>query len=83
MYDLGLQRFPPLPVILKMASGTDEVLRNLALHYLLENMEARYSTTWNPLALPQVSFIPALKADGSKFLATPGEVRRSESGSYR
>ncbi|OCH90810.1 hypothetical protein OBBRIDRAFT_834709 [Obba rivulosa] len=72
LYDLGLRRFPPLPVILKLAAGPDSNVRSLAFKYFLDNFAKQYAE-YDPAAFAELAFIPARK-DGASLLAKPNEV---------
>lgn len=69
---LGLRRFPPIDVLLGIASGTAPT-KEKALNYLLSNTSTHYAN-FDPTTFAQVAFIPATRRDGQTFLAKPGEV---------
>ncbi|CCM02906.1 uncharacterized protein FIBRA_05020 [Fibroporia radiculosa] len=72
LYSLGLRRYPPLPIILNLASNPDESVRSLALKYFLDNFATKYSD-YDPTAFVDLSFVPAIK-NGSSHMAKPSEV---------
>lgn len=69
---LGLRRFPPIDVLLGIASGATPT-NEKALNYLLSNTSTHYAN-FDPTVFAQVAFIPATRRDGKTFLAKPGEV---------
>ena len=74
LFSLGLQRYPPLPELLKIVSGSDKALRELALAYLFEKHVSQYQD-YQPGNFADVTFIPALQPDGTEFLAKHSQVR--------
>lgn len=72
MYLIGLRRFPPLPVILKLASDEDETLRAAALQYFLDNI-SKYPE-YDPSSFNDVTFIPAVQSDGKSVMGSPAKV---------
>lgn len=72
MYLLGLRRFPPLSVILKLAADEDETLRSVALQYFLDNI-AKYPE-YNPSSFADLAFVPAVQPDGKSTMASPTRV---------
>lgn len=72
MFQLGLRRFPPLPVILKLASDEDETLRTAALQYFLDNI-AKYPD-YEPSNFNALAYVPAVDPDGKKIMGTPEKV---------
>lgn len=74
MFELGLNRSPPLETILTLAGAIDIDKRALALKYFMDNHSSRY-TTYRPDAFKHLAFVPAVRPDGTKFLTNPTEVR--------
>lgn len=72
MYQTGLRRFPPLPIILKLAADEDETLRSAALQYFLDNL-SKYPD-YNPSSFNGLDFVPAVRADGTNTMGSPGKV---------
>ncbi len=74
LFGLGLNRFPPLEEIIRMAAGPDEGLRNVALKYFFEKFTAQYAS-YDPSneKYASIAFIPATRQN-DEFLARPGEV---------
>ncbi|KAG9042649.1 hypothetical protein FS837_010600 [Tulasnella sp. UAMH 9824] len=81
LFEFGLRKFPPLEVILQLASNP-ATQRN-AFGYLLENFDSLYSCTYDPDQVAHLAFIPSIESDGTAFLARPGEVfTNPECGSF-
>lgn len=59
-------------MILKLASDPDETLRSAALRYFLEN-NTKYPD-YDPAAVNNLAFVPAVQADGKSTMGTPGQV---------
>lgn len=74
MFELGLNRYPPLETILMLAGSTNIDKRAIALKYFIENHNTRY-TSYQAGAFKHLAFVPALKPDGTSFLANPTVVR--------
>lgn len=72
LFEFGLRKFPPLAVILQLASNP--ATQRKALEYLLENFDSLYSGDYDPDQVAHLAFIPSIKPDGTAFLARPGEV---------
>ncbi|TFY51778.1 hypothetical protein EVJ58_g10387 [Rhodofomes roseus] len=75
LYNLGLQRFPSLHVILGLAASADQKVRTVALRYFLDSVATKYSD-YDPNNFSQIAFIPAVK-DGKPYMAKPSEVYAS------
>ncbi|KAG9080781.1 hypothetical protein FRC06_006170, partial [Ceratobasidium sp. 370] len=73
MFELGLLRYPPLETILTLAAAVDVDKRALALKYFMDNHSTRY-TNYQPQAFKHLSFVPAIKPDGTAFLTNPTSV---------
>ncbi|EJD52006.1 hypothetical protein AURDEDRAFT_181569 [Auricularia subglabra TFB-10046 SS5] len=73
LFKIGLRKFPPLETLLSIASGTDEKQAATALRYLLDNINGHYAS-YDPKRFPNAKFVPAVKADGTKMMASPLEV---------
>lgn len=72
LFELGLRKFPPLAVILQLASNP--ATQQKAFGYLLENFDSLYSCTYDLEQVAHLAFIPSIKPDGAVFLARPREV---------
>ncbi|KAJ7209538.1 hypothetical protein GGX14DRAFT_451864 [Mycena pura] len=72
LFDLGLQRYPPLDVLIGLCASPDDKIRPIALKYLLDNMALRY-TVYDPADFYEIPYIPALK-DGKPVMGTPKDV---------
>jgi hypothetical protein len=72
LFSLGLRRFPPIDVLLGIASGRPPTNQK-ALDYLLANLQTHY-VSFDPKAFEGVAFLPATLPDGRQILAKPGEV---------
>ncbi|KAF5355265.1 hypothetical protein D9758_006047 [Tetrapyrgos nigripes] len=72
LFDLGLQRQPPLNTLINLCASSTPDIRNSAFQYLIENVDTKYKD-YKPVDYRNVKFIPALK-DGAPYLATPDEV---------
>ncbi|KZW00398.1 hypothetical protein EXIGLDRAFT_639482 [Exidia glandulosa HHB12029] len=73
MFKIGLRKFPPLEMLLQLASGKDEKRAATALRYLLDNIDGHYAN-FDPKRFPDAKFVPAVKPDGTKTMASPLEV---------
>ncbi|KAG8814868.1 hypothetical protein FRC17_000941 [Serendipita sp. 399] len=75
LFSLGLQRYPPLGEILRIAAGDDPAIRKLALDYFLNKYSIhREYSEYKPDKFKDIAFIPAIKPDGKEFLAKHSEV---------
>ncbi|KAL4253718.1 hypothetical protein ABKN59_003690 [Abortiporus biennis] len=72
LYRLGLRRYPPLDVVLRLASSTQSDIRGSALKYFLDNFSRHYSD-YDAGKFTELAFIPAIK-NGKKYLNKPDEV---------
>ncbi|PCH38307.1 hypothetical protein WOLCODRAFT_96891 [Wolfiporia cocos MD-104 SS10] len=72
MINLGLRRYPPLDVILRLAAGESPKVRHVALQYFLDNLTTKYPD-YDPAAFGDVAFIPAVK-EGKDCLLKPFDV---------
>ncbi|OWT41907.1 hypothetical protein C362_00273 [Cryptococcus neoformans Bt1] len=72
LFTLGLNRYPPIDALLKIAAGRAP-LNQRALEYLLSNRQNHYPT-FKSDAYPDIAFIPAINTKGINILAKPGEV---------
>ena len=72
LFSLGLRRYPPLEVLLKLSTDQDEALRSTALRYFLDNT-AKYED-YDPDDFSHIAFIPALRPNGEATLGMPGQV---------
>ncbi|KAF8688692.1 hypothetical protein RHS03_09437, partial [Rhizoctonia solani] len=73
MFELGLKRFPPLETILTLAGATEIDKRTAALKYFMDNHSTRY-TSYQAHTFKHLSFVPAIKPDGTSFLSNPAAV---------
>ncbi|KAG8813685.1 hypothetical protein FRC17_001463 [Serendipita sp. 399] len=73
LFFLGLQRYPPLQDLLKLAAGSDPKLRELALRYFLDKFSTQYQD-YQPGKYGDIAFIPAIDASGKEFLAKHSQV---------
>ncbi|KAG8743102.1 hypothetical protein FRC10_000402 [Ceratobasidium sp. 414] len=73
MFEIGLLRYPPLETILTLAAAVDVDKRALALKYFMDHHSPRY-TNYQPQAFKHLSFVPAIKPDGTAFLTNPTSV---------
>ncbi|KAF8752076.1 hypothetical protein RHS01_07718 [Rhizoctonia solani] len=73
MFELGLKRFPPLETILTLAGATEIDKRTAALKYFMDNHSTRY-TSYQAHIFKHLSFVPAIKPDGTSFLSNPAAV---------
>jgi hypothetical protein len=76
LFMLGLLRYPPLAEIIKMAGGPDPTQREVALKYFFEKYTSQYQD-FIPSNFANIAFIPAIRADGTEFVARPNEVMSS------
>ncbi|KAG8964408.1 hypothetical protein FRC03_001809 [Tulasnella sp. 419] len=74
LFDLGLRRYPDLPVIIGLMASPDPKIRRTALKYFLDEFYPRYSRSYNPSDFLHLAYIPAVKPDGTHFLARHNEV---------
>ncbi|KAG8933600.1 hypothetical protein FRC02_011522 [Tulasnella sp. 418] len=74
LFDLGLRRYPDLPVIIGLMASPDPKIRRTALKYFLDEFYTRYSRSYNPSDFLHLAYIPAVKPDGTHFLARHNEV---------
>ncbi|KAL5514880.1 hypothetical protein ACEPAG_2196 [Sanghuangporus baumii] len=72
LFSLGLRRYPPLDVLLKLASDQDGFLRSTALRYFLDNT-SKYDD-YDPDKFNHLAFVPAERPNGESTLGTPGQV---------
>ncbi|GLB37239.1 putative protein of unknown function (DUF3684) [Lyophyllum shimeji] len=72
LFELGLLRFPPLPILINLCASTDSNIRAVALKYLLENIGTHYKD-YDPSNYSDVAFIPAIKS-AKPCVGTPKEV---------
>lgn len=70
---LGLNRYPPLIEMMRLMSGEDVRIRQLALKYFFEKFASQYSD-YTADQFAEVAFIPAIRPDGTEFLAKHSEV---------
>ncbi|KAF5326190.1 hypothetical protein D9611_000170 [Ephemerocybe angulata] len=72
LFDLGLQRQPPLGTIISLCTDEDSETRSVALRYLLDNVTTKYPD-YDAHDFISLAYIPALR-DSQPCLATPKEV---------
>ncbi|KAG8800465.1 hypothetical protein FRC16_002827, partial [Serendipita sp. 398] len=73
LFSIGLQRFPPLREILRLAASEDANVRKLALKYFLEKFSTQYRD-YTPDKFGDIAFIPAIDPNGKEFLAKHSQV---------
>ncbi|KAH7911608.1 hypothetical protein BJ138DRAFT_1150150 [Hygrophoropsis aurantiaca] len=73
LFELGLQKFPPLDTIIQLASASNESVRATAFEYFLEK-RFEYYHEYESTRFNQIAFIPALTAEGQACMGTPEEV---------
>ncbi|CAE7228758.1 unnamed protein product [Rhizoctonia solani] len=73
MVELGLKRYPPLETVLTLAGAVNADKRAMALKYFMDNHSTRY-TSYQADAFKHLAFVPAIKPDGTSFLANPTAV---------
>ncbi|KAI6016706.1 hypothetical protein EDC04DRAFT_2747687 [Pisolithus marmoratus] len=56
--DLGLNTYPPLDVIIRLAASEENSMRKMAFTFLLTNMNLLYSSNYDPADFHHVAFIP-------------------------
>ncbi|KAG6820876.1 hypothetical protein H0H93_010220 [Arthromyces matolae] len=80
LFELGLLRYPPLPVLINLCASVDSTLitththqvRTVALKYLLDHIGTHYKD-YDPSNFATVAFIPAIK-DSTPSTGTIKEV---------
>ncbi|KAF9562769.1 hypothetical protein CPC08DRAFT_749290 [Agrocybe pediades] len=72
LFDLGLQRQPPLNKLVELCADNDEKVRSFALKYLIDNLETRYRH-YDPMDFKDVRFLPA-QSNGVNCLGSIQEV---------
>ncbi|KAI6022005.1 hypothetical protein EDC04DRAFT_2937394 [Pisolithus marmoratus] len=72
LYDLGLNRFPPLRRIVELCSSRDVEVQGTAFEYLCNNLQSQYPD-YKPENFRDVEFIPA-ESRGRTCLKKLGEV---------
>ncbi|KAK7445396.1 hypothetical protein VKT23_014813 [Stygiomarasmius scandens] len=72
LFELGLQRHPPLITLINLCASPTSDIRSAAFQYLVDNVDTKYKE-YQPSDYRNVKFIPALK-DGKPYLGTPDEV---------
>ncbi|KAG8964407.1 hypothetical protein FRC03_001808 [Tulasnella sp. 419] len=76
LFEFGLKRYPDLPTIIGLMARQEETIRRTALKYFLEQFDTRYAALYSPTDFTHLAYIPAVKPDGTHFLAKPKEVFR-------
>ncbi|KAG6878540.1 hypothetical protein C0993_004438 [Termitomyces sp. T159_Od127] len=61
LFELGLLRYPPLPVLINLCASADSHTRSIALKYLLDHIGNHYKD-YDPSDFETIAFIPAMKA---------------------
>lgn len=69
LWDLGLQRHLPLPLVLARAAGDDDGQRTQALQYLLDKFQ-QYASAYDLASASKYAFVPA--RDGRRY--APNQV---------
>ncbi|KIJ09987.1 hypothetical protein PAXINDRAFT_16963 [Paxillus involutus ATCC 200175] len=72
LHGVGLQRYPPIDMIIKKASGGDAEVRRLAYEFFIEHLHDHYEK-YNPADFSDFAFLPCGKGDKLAF-GTPEEV---------
>ncbi|KAG6891738.1 hypothetical protein C0992_006158 [Termitomyces sp. T32_za158] len=60
LFELGLLRYPPLPVLINLCGSKDSHVRTTALKYLLDNIGNHYKD-YEPSNFETIAFIPAMQ----------------------
>ncbi|KAF8972951.1 hypothetical protein BDZ97DRAFT_1778504 [Flammula alnicola] len=60
LFELGLQRYPPLNKLIDLCADKDSNIRTVALKYLIDNVGSRYQD-YDPMDFKDIKFIPAVK----------------------
>ncbi|KIJ13860.1 hypothetical protein PAXINDRAFT_100530 [Paxillus involutus ATCC 200175] len=72
LHSVGLQRHPPIDVIIQKASGGDTEVRKLAYEFFMEHLDDHYKE-YNPADFSDSAFLPCGKGDKPEF-GTPEQV---------
>ena len=72
LYELGLQRVPPLATMINLASGTDRSVSRAALVFITEHFYHYQGERLDPFLTRR--FIPAYDSSGAEVQASPMEV---------
>ncbi|KAF9225139.1 hypothetical protein BS17DRAFT_879271 [Gyrodon lividus] len=73
LHDVGLQRYPPLKLIIEKASSKDVTVRQSAYDFFVLNLESYYDK-YNPADFPEFAFLPCGKESKPTQFGTPEEV---------
>ncbi|KZS96620.1 hypothetical protein SISNIDRAFT_450322, partial [Sistotremastrum niveocremeum HHB9708] len=73
LFQIGLRRFPILPVILDLAANSNLTIRPRALKYFLDHVHVHY-THYKLSNSGHIPFVPAVEAGGGTFLGPPNDV---------
>lgn len=76
MFELGLKRHPSIETVLGLAGSQDTDKCGKALKYFVDNRRSLYAS-YDANAFKHVSFVPAVKPDGTAFFTNPIAVRDS------
>ncbi|TFK75311.1 hypothetical protein BDN72DRAFT_892280 [Pluteus cervinus] len=69
LFELGLQRYPPLDVLIDLCAHEDTQIRETALKYFLDHAHTKYGD-YEPAAYAAKYFIP-IKTNGKPTFGTP------------
>lgn len=72
LYQLGLQKYPPLDILVNLCASADEEVRSTALEYLLDNILTHYHA-YDPVNFADIPYVPALKG-GDPCISQPTDV---------
>ncbi|KNZ80421.1 Sacsin [Termitomyces sp. J132] len=61
LFELGLIRYPPLPVLIDLCASANSHTRTTALKYLLDHIGSHYED-YDPSKYEAIAFIPAMRA---------------------
>ncbi|KAJ2913257.1 hypothetical protein MD484_g7175, partial [Candolleomyces efflorescens] len=75
LFELGLQRYPPLGTIITLCTDQNPQIRNTALQYFLDNITTKYDQ-YDANDFANLAYIPALR-NTETCLAKPKEVYSS------
>ena len=75
LISLGLRRFPPLSELLDIIASDNQIVREIAMTFFLDNVSLKYSD-YDPNNYRDLAFVPAVRGS-EKVLAKPFEVRGS------
>ncbi|KAF9051010.1 hypothetical protein BDZ89DRAFT_1098552 [Hymenopellis radicata] len=71
-FTLGLQRQPPIDVLVNLCANPDLNVQQTAWQYLVDNVATKYQD-FDPTKFQQIAFIPSVR-DGTRCLGAPADV---------